>query len=104
MSFLIIHVSDQPVAPSTGFVVATDVPDSPFARFAVSCQPWDCVIAPLARPWPCLTTSAQYSATSGFCWRTSSTAASNCVRSSAYGFLIPSSGRVVIRYTAASAM
>ena len=103
VSFLIIHVSDQPVAPSAGLVVPTVSP-SALARFAVSCQPWDSVTAPEARPWPCLTTSAQYSATSGFCCCTSFTAASNWVWSSAYGLVIPRSGWVAIRYTAASAM
>ena len=103
VSFLIIQVSDQPVAPSVGLVVPT-VSWSALARFAVSCQPWDSVTAPEASPWPCLTTSAQYSATSGFCCCTSLTAASNWAWSSAYGFLMPSCGWVDIRYTAASAM
>ena len=54
VSFLTIHVSDQPVAPSLGLVVPTLSP-SALARLAVSCQPWPCAIEPEARPWLCLT-------------------------------------------------
>ncbi len=53
-SFLIIQVSDQPVAPSLGLVVPTLLP-SALARLAVSCQPCPWVTEPDARPWLCLT-------------------------------------------------
>src|SRR5436309_9079333 len=90
---LIIHVSDQPVAPSVGTkpwlagLIATET----FLPF--SAKYWYCHVvptqsSPLAYAWICLAASPQYSPTFGRCCLSSPTAASNCLESSSYGLVI----------------
>src|SRR5947209_1951992 len=106
---LIIHVSDQPVAPSVGTkpwlagLIATTT------CLLFSWKYWYCQVvptqsSPLAYDWICLVALPQYSPTYGRCWVSNCTAALNCLLSSSYGLVIFSDGSCDLRYTAASAM
>src|SRR4051812_46611282 len=101
--FDIIQVSSQPVAPSFGIRSLTGA----FAAWSVLV--WYGHDAPIvASPFLNRLISSdarpQYFLTSGRCFFSRLTAASNWVFVSSYGSLIPSDGFVFIRYSAASAI
>ncbi len=74
----IIHVSDQPVEPSSGSVPSTGAGGfAPFSWFTWYCQVVPAVLLPLANDWICFAASDQYSPTICFCCLSSSTAALN---------------------------
>src|SRR5215208_6567900 len=75
----IIQVSDQPVAPSLGFVAST------FGASVFRTLTWYCQAVP------------QYLLTRVFCCLSRSLAAASCVSSRAYGLVIPRAGFVFIR-------
>src|SRR5512132_4396628 len=98
-----MYVSAQPVAPSFGIVSFTG------ALSAMSVLVWFGQDAPMIASAFLKRTissgaSAQHFFTSGFCFLSSATAASNCSWLSAYGSSIPRSGCVFERYSAASAI
>src|SRR4029078_3355870 len=99
----IIHVSDQPVAPSFGFVTATCLPPAAVSVFAWYCQAVPIAMSPLVNPSISSWAVPQYLPIRLFCWMRRSFAAASWVASREYGFLIPSSGLVDMRYRAASA-
>ena len=93
----IIHVSDQPVAPSFGSMVSTGTfsPTSTFAWYLPR-RPDDRVAGLEGGDAPS-SQSDQYSPMISRCCFSRSIAAWNWSSSSAYGFLIPRSGFVFIR-------
>src|SRR5258708_31415775 len=98
-----IHVSSQPVAPSFGIRSLTGV------LAAIRVLVWYGHDAPITAS-PFLNrsisseASAQYFLSSGFCFVSRAMVALNCAEFSSYGSVIPSDGRVLIRYSAASAI
>ena len=50
VSFVIIHVSDQPVAPSLAFVAST-LPPSACARLTMTCQDVPTAVVPELKAW-----------------------------------------------------
>src|SRR5207248_3037037 len=100
----IIQVSDQPVAPSLGFVNWTGLPPpGAFRTFAWYCQAVPIAMSPLVKPSISSWAVPQYLPMSDFCWTSRSFAAASWVASRAYGLVILRSGLVAIRYIAASA-
>src|SRR3954470_1563022 len=99
----IIQVSDHPVAPSLGLVNCTVFVPEALITFAWYCQAVPIAISPLVKPSISSWAVPQYLPTRAFCWTRRSLAAASWFASRAYGFLIPSSGFVAIRYRAASA-
>src|SRR4051794_18005661 len=99
----IIQVSDQPVEPSRGSVVATGSL-SAVSRLAVYCQVVPTTVSPCAKASFSFVASDQYWPMYSRCFLRTPTAALNCLSSSSYGFWILSSGRCVFSHTAASAM
>src|SRR3954452_11716008 len=99
----IIQVSDQPVAPSLGLVVSTLIFLSALMTLAWYCHAVPIAMSPPSKPVISSVEVPQYLLTSSFWVFSSATAAASCLSSSAYGFLMPRSGWVAIRYSAASA-
>src|SRR5258705_2501441 len=99
----IIQVSDQPVAPSLGLVNWTVFVPEALMTLAWYCQAVPIVMSPLVKPSISSWAVPQYLPINAFCWTRRSLAAASCVASTAYGFVIPSSGFVFIKYSAASA-
>src|SRR6266550_2005013 len=93
----IIHVSDQPVAPSLGFVNLTVLVPEALMTFAWYCQAVPIVMSPLVKPSISSWAVPQYLPINPFCWTSSALAAASWASSRAYGFLIPRSGFVAIR-------
>src|SRR2546422_5122274 len=90
----IIHVSDQPVAPSLGLVNLTFFVPELLMTFAWYCQAVPMAISPLVNPSISSWAVPQYLPIRPFCWTSRALAAASWVSSSAYGFLIPRSGFV----------
>src|SRR4029079_8871646 len=99
----IIQVSDHPVAPSLGLVNWTVFVPEALITFAWYCQAVPIAMSPFVKPSISSWAVPQYLPTRAFCWSSRSFAAASCVASSAYGFLMLSSGLVAMRYRAASA-
>src|SRR5213593_420015 len=93
----IIHVSDQPVAPSLGLVNLTVFVPPALMTLAWYCQAVPIVMSPLVKPSISSWAVPQYLPISAFCWTSRSLAAASCAASSEYGFLIPRSGFVFMR-------
>src|SRR5690349_18884680 len=98
----IIHVSDQPVAPSFGLTAST-LPPPALIVLTWYCHAVPIAMSPLANPSISSWAVPQYLLTSVFWTLSRSFAAASWVSSRAYGLVIPSSGLVFIRYSAASA-
>src|SRR5437764_6830417 len=92
-----IHVSDQPVAPSLGFVNETVFLASALMTLAWYCQAVPMAMSPFSKPSISSWAVPQYLPMSAFCWIRRSFAAASWVASSEYGFLMPRSGFVAIR-------
>src|ERR671932_2806626 len=86
-----IHVSAQPVAPSFGIVSFTGTL-SAISVFVWYGQDAPMIASPFLNRSISSEASAQYFLTSGFCFFSRSTAASNCSCVSSYGSVIPSDG------------
>src|SRR5436305_3108662 len=91
----IIHVSDQPVAPSVGTKPSLGGLIATGTFLPLSAKYWYCQVVPtqsfpLPYDWICCAAPPQYSPTSGRCCLSSCTAALNCLESSSYGSAIPS--------------
>src|SRR5262245_33117762 len=93
----IIQVSDQPVAPSLGFVNCTVFLPSALITFAWYFQAEPIAISPFSNPSISSWAVPQYLPIRPFCWTRRSLAAASCVASREYGFLMPRSGFVAIK-------
>src|SRR6476659_5974297 len=93
----IIHVSDQPVAPSLGLTTATGLPPAALIALAWYCHAVPIAMSPFVKPSISSAAVPQYLPIRPFCVLSRATAAASWSSSSAYGLVMLSAGCVFIR-------